>query len=63
MTLAKGNRLIKLDAGGEPIRQGEVYVEWEVDEITTHFNATTRSREEGEEPYDVYVVTLLRKVR
>lgn len=41
MTLAKGNHVVKLDSEGKPLmgeNAGEVYVEYEIEELTPGFN-------------------------
>ena len=76
MTLAKGNKLVKLDEKGRPMtldNPGEVWVEYEVAELTPYTTLYRQreapSREAGDLAAPVavkpesYVVVLLRKLR
>jgi hypothetical protein len=66
LTLVKGNHLIKLDEKGEPLTtEREAYIEFEVEELTTHFTHSrlVPSPQQPFEGGETYVVALLRKVR
>lgn len=59
MTLARGDKVVKLDANGDPIKDAESYVEYEVVDLGTHVNL----RSPGESDESTYLITLLKVTR
>lgn len=59
MTLSVGDKVVKLDTNGEPIKDGESYVEYEVVDLGGHINLRPPSQNDEE----TYLMTLLRVIR
>jgi len=68
MTLARGDKVIKLGPSGEPLTtEQESYIEYEVFDLGTHLafrlpSPSGEVPEQGKE-YETFLVALLRKVR
>ncbi len=59
MTLSRGDKVVKLDANGEPIKDGESYVEYEVFDLGQHNGLFIP----GNVDQDTFMIVLLKVIR